>query len=1191
MTASDPSDPDETPTRHGDLSGSEDYADDETQGGTVPSTEPGEFAGAVAGGSEALIGKVIGGCRVDRILGRGAMGAVYRARQLKLDRDVAVKVIRPEMMTDPRMLKRFEFEARTVGQFNSAHVVMVHDVGFEHDVHYLVMEFVSGTNLREHVKLLAGGRLPAGEALPLIRQACKGLEEARRVGVVHRDIKPDNLMLTDQGVLKIADFGIAKPIQDDMSVTMTSELIGTPLYMSPEQCHGDAEVDFRSDMYSLGATFYYLLTGEPPIRASSVYELIQTKTRLENLCLWKALPELDENHPLSRVIERMTANDPLDRYDSYEELLNDLLLVEAGETIHIKQRSRKRKQGDGDRAAKSRSSWPIVATAAILLAAGAGYGWYAWFGGDSDPVAPRDPNKFANTEPVDDVDAARQRLARLRDRLRDDGPTISLQQDFLALSLPAAVAADRASLARDIEIGRGVADRLAELQKPGELQPPFDGLQQYFADVTTAAQVSGDVGSELRTWLQSAVSEARAEQQLGAEARAALNGAFVRWQNDRRSVGNDDKRLAELREQLDAIQTGRQVLFDSLPAQRGALADELPLEAIDRARMGLAVPTNVLPQDVDVSTALAEIAAELERLGPNDSLANRAEELRPTRPEQVSARDELLNAIQIAREARTLAQATRTDSFPAAPQPPFDDVVDYYQRLDRALLSQRANDGALPLWAENMRSRLRAQELLQQGVVDACLALHRDWQRLTSSGAAAVELDREAQRLRQAITRATELFPAAGPLLSEAIPAEQLAGELAAARNAAELQGWRESLQQLRRTVADVRSLEGWGSVATDVDGAIEALRTQSQELELDQRSAQQLRLLEAECGRWRTAAARLVEAAAHLAGADLTACEGAIRGAATGAAGRTELQQLGQIAARCRAAFEDLDRKLDLAAATSNLAVAMSLVDAQSSLPPAVAERIRRWQLGVEDLGRATVGMVPIAAGQTVNPAANVDAFFIDATECSKSQFRAFVAELKAAARGSSPAEQLAAVEARLAGVGMRPQALVRLAAKEVVGADDEPIDRVLWTDAAAFAAWNRKALPTAAEWALAAFGDQNQYRFPWGKQWSNEPKQRNPSASKLMAVDDGGLSWRSSSGPPLHHLAGNVAEWLAAPEGDRAARTAGGRYNLRGLTDAKEQASGKKYPARGKDDTVSGIGFRTVLRVRTFPGLDWPR
>jgi eukaryotic-like serine/threonine-protein kinase len=344
----DPIDPDDTPTRPGGEPIPRRSSPDEERTlpagsrreappNRPPASKPTPAAAAKpgAGPADPLLGKVLGGCLIEKLLGKGAMGAVYKARQQKLDRDVAIKVIRPEMMTDVRMLKRFEIEARTVGKFNSANVVMVHDVGFELGVHYLVMEFVQGKNLRDHVRLLAGGRLPVGEALPLLRQAIKGLEEAKRLEVIHRDIKPDNLMITDRGVLKIADFGIAKPVQEDFSMTLTSELVGTPLYMSPEQCQGGVDLDFRSDMYSLGATFYYLLTGEPPIRASSVYELIQTKTKLASLCLWKALPGLDENNPLSRVIERMTALDREDRYGSYEELLNDLVLVEQGQTIQI----------------------------------------------------------------------------------------------------------------------------------------------------------------------------------------------------------------------------------------------------------------------------------------------------------------------------------------------------------------------------------------------------------------------------------------------------------------------------------------------------------------------------------------------------------------------------------------------------------------------------------------------------------------------------------------------------------------------------------------------------------------------------------------------------------------------------------------------------------------------------------------
>ena len=439
---------------------------------TAPALEAKQFASGNDPGQ--LLGKVLGGCRIDKMLGRGAMGAVYKARQLKLDRDVAVKVIRPEMMTDPRMLKRFEVEARTVGKFNSAHVVMVHDVGFELGVHFLVMEFVQGKNLREHVKLLAGGRLQAGDALPLIRQAVKGLDEARRLGVVHRDIKPDNLMLTDQGVLKIADFGIAKPIQDDFHMTMTSELIGTPLYMSPEQCQGGADVDFRSDMYSLGATFFYLLTGEPPIRASSVYELIQTKTKLENLCLWKQLPELDENHPLSRLIERMTANDREDRYGSYDELLNDLVLVEAGETLHTPPKRIKKAAAAKPVAAKGGRGLLMALGAVVVLGAAVG-GYFSFVHRPETPEP--GPRPESGGAPVGgsgvgataDVAATRAALARFRTRLENNGPGGTLRDEVRDLAVPAELATDRDRLLADVEAGLAVEARPADVERPAGL--------------------------------------------------------------------------------------------------------------------------------------------------------------------------------------------------------------------------------------------------------------------------------------------------------------------------------------------------------------------------------------------------------------------------------------------------------------------------------------------------------------------------------------------------------------------------------------------------------------------------------------------------------------------------------------------------------------------------------------------------
>ena len=144
-------DPDNQLTRHGGMPGDEDPT-------IVSRTDHGASPERSAADISALIGTVLGGCRIDSLLGTGAMGAVYKAHQLKLARDVAVKVIRPEQISDPRVLKRFEIEARTVGKFNSPHVVMVHDVGHERGVHFLVMELVRGSNLRTHVKSLPGKR-------------------------------------------------------------------------------------------------------------------------------------------------------------------------------------------------------------------------------------------------------------------------------------------------------------------------------------------------------------------------------------------------------------------------------------------------------------------------------------------------------------------------------------------------------------------------------------------------------------------------------------------------------------------------------------------------------------------------------------------------------------------------------------------------------------------------------------------------------------------------------------------------------------------------------------------------------------------------------------------------------------------------------------------------------------------------
>jgi formylglycine-generating enzyme required for sulfatase activity len=220
------------------------------------------------------------------------------------------------------------------------------------------------------------------------------------------------------------------------------------------------------------------------------------------------------------------------------------------------------------------------------------------------------------------------------------------------------------------------------------------------------------------------------------------------------------------------------------------------------------------------------------------------------------------------------------------------------------------------------------------------------------------------------------------------------------------------------------------------------------------------------------------------------------------------------------------------------------------------------------------------------------VPAFFLSAAECSRAEFAQFLAELKQATAGIEDRQQrLNKVAARFPGVGLDAERLQSLLERDVSrDVDKTPMDNLTWYSAAAFAAWYGRTLPTPPEWALAAFGDGNKHEFPWGNGWSTDPQQRNPSNQQMADVDSGGLSWRQADGVRLHHLAGNVAEWLFAAPQDTTAAVAGGRYNDNSESSVREQAAGKELKV-DKTDARRGFGFRTALRPRSFPGLDWPK
>ena len=199
------------------------------------------------------------------LLGRGGMGVVYRARHLKLDRLVAIKLLLPDLERDPAFAERFEREARALARLGHPGIVGIHDFGTAGGFYFLVMEFVDGANLRE---LLAQGRLGAKDALLFVPQLCDALQYAHDHRIVHRDIKPENILVDQDGRVRIADFGLAKLLGQEpasLGLTQTHQAVGTPHYMAPEQVATAGSVDHRADLYSLGVVLYEMLTGNLPI--------------------------------------------------------------------------------------------------------------------------------------------------------------------------------------------------------------------------------------------------------------------------------------------------------------------------------------------------------------------------------------------------------------------------------------------------------------------------------------------------------------------------------------------------------------------------------------------------------------------------------------------------------------------------------------------------------------------------------------------------------------------------------------------------------------------------------------------------------------------------------------------------------------------------------------------------------------
>lgn len=260
-------------------------------------------------------------------LGKGAMATVYRARQISLDRVVAIKVLPHRYSENAEFVDRFYREGKAAAKLNHRNIVQAIDVGSAGGYHYFVMEYVEGHTVYD--VLSENKRYSEGDALNTIIQIADALAHAHARGLVHRDVKPKNIMITPDGVAKLADMGLAREVKDTrLAQSEAGRAYGTPYYISPEQIRGEIDIDFRADIYSLGATFYHMVTGRVPFDGPNPTAVMLKHLREQLTPPDHVNPELSIG--TAEIIEVMMAKDRNDRYQSTEDLLDDLRAVREG---------------------------------------------------------------------------------------------------------------------------------------------------------------------------------------------------------------------------------------------------------------------------------------------------------------------------------------------------------------------------------------------------------------------------------------------------------------------------------------------------------------------------------------------------------------------------------------------------------------------------------------------------------------------------------------------------------------------------------------------------------------------------------------------------------------------------------------------------------------------------------------------
>ncbi len=326
-----------------------------------------------------LAGRRLGGYQLVKRIGSGGMGEVYRAVQVALGRQVAIKILSPELTEDRTFIDRFMTEARAAGKLNHPNVAQVHEVGESDGIYYYSMEYLAGGSVQERIR---GGRaLSFEESIKVVIGCARALEYAEKHGVIHCDIKPDNLMLTEDDEVRLTDLGIARTVKSMAEkVKQEGGVLGSPHYMAPEQARGEP-IDHRVDIYALGATFYRVITGRTPFSGKNAREIMEKQVYEEPPGLRSVNPEIPQG--VCRVVTRMMKKKPEKRYQNARELISDLeklqdefvpVQVDEGVAPHQSRTMR--------RARKKKSSGAFVILAVVVLAIAAGGVIVVFSGGD-----------------------------------------------------------------------------------------------------------------------------------------------------------------------------------------------------------------------------------------------------------------------------------------------------------------------------------------------------------------------------------------------------------------------------------------------------------------------------------------------------------------------------------------------------------------------------------------------------------------------------------------------------------------------------------------------------------------------------------------------------------------------------------------------------------------------------------------